>query len=208
VQASQAWWADYAATRRHNAPSSFWLISTDPRYRSSTVHRFSAGRTIRRSAEHTHDVQPRHDVSDRLLQLAAMQAHVVTRDQALGHGLTRHSISRLLESGAWRRLARGLFLTVPLEPSWDSLAWAGVLLGGQFARLGPESSGFLYQLLPEAPDPLDVLVPRKRRVELTAHGSSSVRRQEYAQRDRCRILRGSRSTAPCSTSPMFATPAR
>jgi predicted transcriptional regulator of viral defense system len=115
---------------------------------------------------HTHDVQPRHEVSDRLLRLAAMQAHVVTRDQALGHGLSRHSISRLLESGAWRRLARGLFLTVPLEPSWDSLAWAGVLLGGQFARLGPESSGFLHELLPKAPDPLDVLVPRKRRVEV------------------------------------------
>ena len=57
-------------------------------------------------------------------------------------------------------------MTVPLEPSWDSLAWAGVLLGGQFARLGPESSGFLHQLLPEAPDPLDVLVPRKRRLEV------------------------------------------
>jgi hypothetical protein len=95
-----------------------------------------------------------------------MQAHVVTRDQAVGHGLSRHSISRLLESGAWRRLAQGLFLTVPLQPSWESLAWAGVLLGGQFARLGPESSGFLHQLLPEAPDPLDVLVPRKRRVEI------------------------------------------
>ena len=85
-----------------------------------------------------------------------MQAYVVTRDQALGHGLSRHSIGRLVESGAWRRLARGLFLTVPLEPSWDSLAWAGVLLGGQFARLGPESSGFLHQLLPEPPNPLDV----------------------------------------------------
>jgi hypothetical protein len=95
-----------------------------------------------------------------------MQAHVVTRDQALGHGLSRHSIGRLVESGAWSRLARGLFLTVPLEPSWDSLAWAGVLLGGQFARLGPESSGFLYQVLLEAPDPLDVLVPRARRVEV------------------------------------------
>jgi Transcriptional regulator, AbiEi antitoxin len=109
-------------------------------------------------------VHRRQDVSDRLLQLAAMQACVVTRDQALGHGLSRHSIGRLVESGAWRRLARGLFLTVPLEPSWDSLAWAGVLLGGQFARLGPESSGFLHQPLPQPPDPLDVLVPRERRV--------------------------------------------
>jgi hypothetical protein len=129
------------------------------------VHRFSASRTICMSAEHPQSVHRRQDVSDRLLQLAAMQAHVVTREQAVGHGLSRHSIGRLVESGAWRRLARGLFLTVPLEPSWDSLAWAGVLLGGQFARLGPESSGFLHQLLPEAPDPLDVLVPRERRVE-------------------------------------------
>ena len=136
-------------------------------------------------------MQPRHDVSDRLLQLAAMQGHVVTRDQAIGHGLSRHSISRLLESGAWRRLARGLFLTVPLEPSWDSLAWAGVLLGGQFARLGPESSGFLHQLLPEAPDPLDVLVPRKRRVEVDGPWEFIRETPGVGQHDRSKILRGS-----------------
>jgi hypothetical protein len=57
-------------------------------------------------------------------------------------------------------------LTVPLEPSWDSLAWAGILLGGESARLGPESSGFLHHLLPEVSDPVDVLVPRTRRIEL------------------------------------------
>jgi hypothetical protein len=91
---------------------------------------------------------------------------VVTSDQALGLGLSRHSLSRLVASGAWRRLAPGLFLTVPLEPSWDSLAWAGVLLGGQFARLGPESSGFLHHLLANAPEPLDVLVPRGRRANI------------------------------------------
>jgi predicted transcriptional regulator of viral defense system len=108
----------------------------------------------------------RHQVSDRLLQLASLQAHVVTRNQAVGHGMSRHSISRLVESGSWRRLARGLFLTVPLEPSWDSLAWGGVLLGGQSARLGPESSGYLHQLLRQAPNPLDVLVPHQRRIEV------------------------------------------
>jgi Transcriptional regulator, AbiEi antitoxin len=111
-------------------------------------------------------VEPRHDVSDRLLLLAGMQAYVVTRDQALGHGLSRHSLARLVGSGAWRRLAPGVFLTVRLEPSWDSLAWAGVLVGGPFARLGPESSGYLHQLLPVAPEPVDVLVPRERRVEI------------------------------------------
>jgi hypothetical protein len=64
------------------------------------------------------------------------------------------------------QLARGLFLTVPLGPSWDSLAWGGVLLGGQSARLGPESSGYLYQLLRQAPNQLDVLVPVRGYVEV------------------------------------------
>jgi Transcriptional regulator, AbiEi antitoxin len=91
---------------------------------------------------------------------------VVTREQAIGHGMSRHSIGRLVESGSWRRLARGLFLTVPLGPSWDSLAWGGVLLGGQSGRLGPESSGYLYKLLRQAPNPLDVLVPHQRRIEV------------------------------------------
>ncbi len=109
----------------------------------------------------------RHEVSDRLLHLAALQDHVVTREQALSYGLSRHSVDRLVASGAWRRLANGIFLTVPLEPSWNSMAWAGVLLGGESARLGPESSGFLHQLLPEESDPVDVLVPRTRRTELT-----------------------------------------
>jgi Transcriptional regulator, AbiEi antitoxin len=119
-----------------------------------------------RPAEHGHTVHRRHEVSDRVIQLAALQAHVVTRDQAIGHGMSRHSISRLVESGSWRRLACGLFLTVPLEPSWDSPAWAGVLLGGQSARLGPESSGYLHRLLPAAPNPLDVLIPHQRRIEV------------------------------------------
>jgi Transcriptional regulator, AbiEi antitoxin len=105
-------------------------------------------------------------VSEHLLQLASLQAHVVTREQAVGHGMSRHSISRLVESGSWRRLARGLFLTGPIEPSWDSLAWGGLLLGGQSARLGPEASGYLHQLLPQAPNPLDVLLPHERRIEV------------------------------------------
>jgi hypothetical protein len=109
-------------------------------------------------------VHRRHEVSDRLLHLGTLQAHVITRDQALAHGLSRHSIGRLVASGAWRRLADGIFLTVAVEPSWDSLAWAGVLLGGELARLGPESSGFLHHLLPEAPYPVDVLVPWRRHI--------------------------------------------
>jgi hypothetical protein len=111
-------------------------------------------------------VRHRHEISSRLLHLATLQDHVITREQALAHGLSRHSVDRLVVSGAWRRLASGIFLTVPLEPSWDSLAWAGILLGGESARLGPESSGFLHHVLPEVSNPVDVLVPRTRRIDV------------------------------------------
>ena len=62
----------------------------------------------------------------------------------------------------WRPLARGIYLTVPVEPSWDGLCWAGLLIGGDRARLGPRASGHLYQLLPVAPEPVDILVPTGR----------------------------------------------
>jgi hypothetical protein len=153
-------------------------------------------------------VHQRHQVSERLLQLASLQAHVVTREQAVGHGMSRHSISRLVESGSWRRLARGLFLTGPIEPSWDSLAWGGLLLGGQSARLGPEASGYLHQLLSQAPNPLDVLLPHERRIEVPVHGASSVKERVYVRLAQSRTLRDSLLKARCSIWPRSATLAR
>jgi hypothetical protein len=42
------------------------------------------------------------------------------------------------------------------------LAWGGVLLGGPVSRLGPDASGYLWQLTERAPDTVDVLVPAER----------------------------------------------
>lgn len=56
------------------------------------------------AAEHGHNVHRRHEVSDRLLQLAALQSDVVTREQAIGHGMSRHSISRPRLSVEWTML--------------------------------------------------------------------------------------------------------
>jgi Transcriptional regulator, AbiEi antitoxin len=119
-----------------------------------------------RPAEHGHNVYRRHEVSDRLLQLAALQAHVVTREQAVGHGMSRHSISRLVESGSWRRLARGLFLTVHWSRrgtrSHGAACCSVVNLRGS-VRSRPVT---LHQLLRQAPNPLDMLVPHQRRIEV------------------------------------------
>ncbi len=99
-----------------------------------------------------------------LLRLADAQAGVVSRGQALDAGVSRHVITRLVESEAWLRLGRGVFLTRPTTPDWDALAWGGVLLGGPLARLGPESSAFLHRLSEKPPDMVDVLVDAEREV--------------------------------------------
>lgn len=90
---------------------------------------------------------------------------MLTREQAIGHNISQNVLTRLVGSGSWQRISPGLYLTHPSPPSWDALAWGGVLLGGDRARLGPQASVHLYGLVAEAPDPIDVLVPADRSVQ-------------------------------------------
>lgn len=87
---------------------------------------------------------------------------MLSREQVLGAGLTRAVLERLLRDGPWQPLARGLCWTRGGEPPWMALAWGGVLLGGDRARLGPQSSAHLWLLHPEPPPLVDVLVPYAR----------------------------------------------
>ncbi len=64
----------------------------------------------------------RIDPPDDLLLFAAQQSGVVTAEQALGHGLTRASLQRLVDQGAWQRLTRGVFrLGVDMERDHGAL---------------------------------------------------------------------------------------
>lgn len=101
----------------------------------------------------------RQAVPEPLIRLSTLQGGLVTREQAIGHGVTREMLTRLLRSGQWLRLCTGLFAVVPAPPTWETLAWGGTLLGGPCSRLGPEASGHLYGLVAEPPRPIDVLVP-------------------------------------------------
>jgi hypothetical protein len=84
---------------------------------------------------------------------------VVTREQALGLELSRHTLARLVTQHQWQRLTPGLFLTHSGPVSWRSLAWGGVLLGGEGARLGGTAAGFACGLVDDAPDPILLFVP-------------------------------------------------
>ena len=105
----------------------------------------------------------RKAISAELARLAELQAGVVTVEQAVGLGQSRHSLARLVGSGQWLRLAAGLYLTAPVAIDFPALAWGGILLGGDGARLGPRASGFLHSLLDTAPSVVDVLISADRR---------------------------------------------
>lgn len=104
-------------------------------------------------------VYARQPIPEALTRLAGLQAGVVTREQALGHGLAVSAITRLVRDGFWNRITRGTYLTAPVVPSWSALAWSGVLLGGDHARIGGLAAAHLYGLLPDAPAQIEVLLP-------------------------------------------------
>ncbi|WP_375431159.1 hypothetical protein [uncultured Friedmanniella sp.] len=111
-------------------------------------------------------MHPRATVPPALLRLARCQAGALTREQVLAHGMSSDVLGRLSRSGEWPRLGQGVFATSPGPPSWDTMAWAGVLVGGDQARLGARASGHLHGLVSAAPEPIDVLVPLGRAVRV------------------------------------------
>jgi len=74
--------------------------------------------------------------------LAYVQDGVISREQALGLGLGRRALSRLVGEQQWPVLAPGIYLTTSGIASWRALAWAGVLIGGDDARLGGTAAGY------------------------------------------------------------------
>ena len=129
------------------------------------IHRFQVRRSIRPCDPETPDVHSRQEIPPVLLRLAAEQAGTLSREQVQAFGISRNVLDRLIQTNTWRRLALGVYLTAPVEPSWDALAWGGVLLGGDRSRLGPEASGHLHGLTSRASATIDVLVDHQVRVQ-------------------------------------------
>jgi very-short-patch-repair endonuclease len=93
----------------------------------------------------------------RLMALSTLQAGVVSRQQVASLGISDSVVRRLISTGGWELVTRGLYRLGP-----DTLlqrAWAGILLGGPQAVVGRLAAGFLHGLVATAPNRVTVYVP-------------------------------------------------
>jgi very-short-patch-repair endonuclease len=104
-------------------------------------------------------VYRRQRVPAALRELALHQSGVVTREQALALDFTDRGLAREVGDGTWRRMAPGIYLTSAAPPSWEANAWAGTLIGGDFARIGGRAAAYLHRLVDAPPLPIEVLTP-------------------------------------------------
>lgn len=100
----------------------------------------------------------RQDPSSALLRLARLQAGVITREQALAHGLPNSSIRRLVHQGHWQPVVPGVFVIGMDTPAFSTRAWAAVLAAGDGAMLGGRAAAHEWGLCPDPPQLITVLV--------------------------------------------------
>lgn len=110
-----------------------------------------------------------------ITNLARRQLGVVTREQALGTGLTASAIRHLLTTGRWQRMHPGIYVTHTGSVTWTERASGALLHAGPGAALGLQSAAFHSRLTSEEPSVIQVFIPLDRRV--TAAEGMDVRRR-------------------------------
>ncbi len=93
-------------------------------------------------------VYARQPFPEQLLPLLRRQDDVVTRAQLTVAGLRDSQIARMVRQELLWRIDRSVYILGRQEPSWRQYATAGVLLGGNGARLMAASAGTVDALCP------------------------------------------------------------
>ncbi len=98
----------------------------------------------------------------RLQRLASRQGFCLTRRQVLAAGATQKWLRVRLETGRWKRVHPGVYVTFTGPIPWRTRAWAAVLYAGEGAVLGFEAAGYDAGIVRSPPATVDVWVPLAR----------------------------------------------
>jgi len=105
-----------------------------------------------------------NQISRELAELARFQAGVVTRQQALGTGLSTNAIVSKVRRGRWRQIYWGVYTTFTGPVNRQAQLWAAVLYAGKGAVLSHETAAELHGLSGFHSPLIHVTVPASRRV--------------------------------------------
>lgn len=103
-------------------------------------------------------VHPRQSLSPSLHALARRQEGVLSTRQLIDGGLTRAVVGRMARE--WGHPADGLHFVA--EPTWLSVAWAGLLRAGASAVLGEDAAAHLHDAVRDAPSRIAVWTDARR----------------------------------------------
>ncbi|HEX5290950.1 MAG TPA: hypothetical protein VFX25_18985 [Streptosporangiaceae bacterium] len=93
------------------------------------------------------------------LALLELQAGVVSRGQALSHGLDDDRIENRVRSGRWRAIQRGVYAAFPGPLSREAELWAALLRAGPGAALSHQTAAELLGLTGGPSDLIHIAVP-------------------------------------------------
>ena len=95
-------------------------------------------------------------------ELLDFQSGVVSRRQALDHGVSKGALSNRSKSGSWQRLYRGAYATFSGLPPREARLWAAVLRGGPGAVLSHETAAEIHGLIDKPSKVIHITVPASR----------------------------------------------
>jgi hypothetical protein len=101
-------------------------------------------------------------------EIAGEQAGVVARSQLLALGLTPRQARRWIDSGRWRALHPGVYVTFTGPVPDLARVWAALLHAGDGAAAGHRTALWLHGVLPAPGELVEVSVPHERKVRRVA----------------------------------------
>ena len=97
-------------------------------------------------------------------ELARRQQGIISRAQALRSGLSPDAIDRLVQSGSWQPLHRGVYFIGGGRLVRDSQLWAAVRRAGPGAALCHETAAELFGFADRPTRLIHVAIPKERRI--------------------------------------------
>jgi len=109
--------------------------------------------------------------------IAARQAGVISRAQALAAGLTDSGLRAKISSERWQRPFHGVYFTSAAQPVLVQRAWAALVATGEDAVLSHSTAAALNGMLPDRGGLITVSVPISRRPRRATNGLDIYRRR-------------------------------